>query len=497
MFASLTKRRLLLATGLLVFVILAVGVAARQTLVGWAANSLLQLAGASQVRFSVTQASPWRVVLEDVAGQVRTQAFAAKRISFARAHWWMASLGAVRVEQAWLPVTIDGSDTNPWSWATYKNGTVALSPLQIPAEEISLDGQLVVRAAALPEQALTVKIDAHRTPRNTWEGRAVADGPGLGLQAEGRYDPSTRELAFHLPTVSVDLKLWQDFVQRLVLVPGGAVDISGQLTGNAQGKWAGSTLTAGGSVRLRDGRLSNRERGITADGVEVDLEFKDFEKFETKPGTLRLRTLQVGQLALTAIDAEFALADANKVVVSRATFRTLGGSVAVEPFRYFLNLRELDVVLLVDNISVAEVMALTQDLPAQASGRLDGRLPIHLDPGGLRLGTGWLALKPGVAAQIQFKAAGLLTRGVATSSPSFPVLSKIEAGLLKLRVGSLRLDVRPPNAPAGRSAQLHVEGEPVDPEVKAPVTLDLNVNGPIEKLLNLGLDSRVSLDPGK
>ena len=60
-------------------------------------------------------------------------------------------------------------------------------------------------------------------------------------------------------------------------------------------------------------------------------------------------------------------------------------------------------------------------------------------------------------------------------------------------MNELRLEIYPPNSPPGRTAQLHLAGEPLDPGVKAPVTLDLNVNGPLEKLLNVGLDSRVSI----
>ena len=36
-------------------------------------------------------------------------------------------------------------------------------------------------------------------------------------------------------------------------------------------------------------------------------------------------------------------------------------------------------------------------------------------------------------------------------------------------------------------------GAPTDASVKAPVTLELNVNGPVERLVNLGLDGRVNL----
>jgi len=72
------------------------------------------------------------------------------------------------------------------------------------------------------------------------------------------------------------------------------------------------------------------------------------------------------------------------------------------------------------------------------------------------------------------------------------VLKKVESGLLKMKISELRLDIRPPNEPAGRSALLRISGSPVDASVKAPVSLDLNVNGPLEKLLNLGFDSRLS-----
>ena len=92
---------------------------------------------------------------------------------------------------------------------------------------------------------------------------------------------------------------------------------------------------------------------------------------------------------------------------------------------------------------------------------------------------------------------GLLTGGASPSSPSYGVLQKVESGLLRLHLTELRIDVRPPNAPPGRSAQLHLVGEPVDPGVKAPVTLDLNINGPLERLLNLGLDRRVNFGAGK
>ena len=493
----LNKRRLLLVGTSFALVLLTGLLLARVALTGMAVGSLLRLGGASEISFHVTSASPWRVVVENLGFKVRTQLFAAHRVTFSRLHWWTPSLGTVKVEEARVPLTIDGSDTNPQDWPTYQNGTAAVAPTSLPLDELSIDGQLIIQAAALPDQALTVKFEARPSGGGKWSGQVAADGPGLGVKGGGSFDPAKNELAFQASELSLDLKLWQGFVQRLVLLPGGAWDIEGRLTGSVTGRLVGKDLVAGGQVQLRAGRVRYAPKDITAEGIEADLEFTDLDKFVTKPGTMSVRNLRTGQLALQDIRGEFAFANANQITVTHASLRALGGSVATEPFTYFLNQRELSAVLLVDGISVEEVLALTQDLPAKAVGRVNGRLPVRIDGSGLRLGTGWLALKPGVYAELQLSAGGLLTNGVAPGSASYSVLKKIESGLLKLKLGELRLDIRPPNVPAGRSAQLHLSGEPVDPEVKAPVVLDLNVNGPIEKLINLSMDSRVSFGGSK
>ena len=485
-------RRVSLVVAVLLLGLLALLAGGRQYWVTWALETGLRRAGAEEIGFNVTQVSPGRIEIADLHFRVRALSVSIRRVTSVRDHWWTPSLGVVRVEEFQAPLTIDDSDTNPWAWATYRNGGSGSLPVKMPVEQIFLDGQVLVQAAALKDQAVSVKVEISRLEGDRWSGMVRADGAGLVLRATGELDPAAQALIFELGESAVDLAVWQGFVQRLVLFPGGALELAGKITADAKGRYAGKTLNASGQVRLRDGSARNAARGVTATGIEADLAFADFARFQSKPGTLRVSEIRVGQLVLRDVAAGFAFAGPAEIDVSQASLQALGGRVAAEPFKYFLNLRELEAVLSVDGISVAEVMALTPDLPAKASGQVNGRLPIRIDSGGLRLGSGWLELRPGVYAEVQFKASGLLTGGLAAGSPSYAVLQKIEAGLLKLKLTTLRLEVRPPDAPAGRSARLHLEGEPVDREVKAPVILDLNVNGPIERLLDLGLDSRVS-----
>jgi hypothetical protein len=494
MTAVRNKRRLLLGASLGVLLALAVLWGARLVVTGWVIGLLLQSAGASQASFQVTQASPWQVVLEDIGFQMRAQTFAAKRVAFARNHWWVPSLGKVRVEQARIPLTIDGSDTNPWSWAAYDNNQTPVEPWQVPLDELSVDGKLVVQAAALPAQELSVQVNARLTPQKIWEGRVQATGPGLAVAGELTYDMAKDAVDFQLPAVSLDLQDWQAFVRRLVVLPGGQWELAGKFAGSAEGRLAGKKLTSRGALHLREGRAAHPQGTVVAEGIEADLEFTDLAEVVTKPGALRIREVRTGQLALRDLEAELALAGTNKIAVSRVSFKALGGTVSrPSPSTISRTAANWRPSCWWTASTSRKSWRLTRDLPAKGeSAGWTVRFPLRLDDSGVRLGTGWLQLKPGVHAEIQFNATGLLTGGAAPSSPSYAVLKKVESGLLKLKVSELRLDIRPPNAPAGRTARLHLAGAPVDPDVKAPVILDLNVNGPLEKLINLGLDSRLS-----
>ena len=462
-----SKRRLFLGAGGLSLATLLMLLLARLKITGLVVSALLHLGGASEINLSVTQASPWRVVVAGLRFHVRSQAFSARRVTITRRHWWTPSLGAVQVEQARVPVTIDGSDTNALNWVTYQNSRAKVQPWQIPLDELAVDGELVVQAAALPAQVLTGKIAARLSPGKTWEFRVRADGPGLAGQAEGSYDVAGDDLTFKVPDMALDLKTWQNFVQRLILLPGGPWELAGQLTGRVEGRMLQKKITATGAVQWREGKAASRQRAILGEGIEAHLEFTGLAPISTKPGNLRIRELRTGRLVLRGLESGLALRGANKIAVSHASFQALGGTVAMEPFDYFPALRELETAVRVDGASLVEVMELTRDLPAMVTGRLNGRFPIRVDDRGLRFGPGSLELKPGVPARLEFTA----------------------GNRRKLQLTELHLAIRPPGAPPGCSAQLHLVGVPEDREGIAPIVLDVNVTGPLERYLHLDLES--------
>lgn len=474
----------------------------RQPLLGAAITASLERAGAGDVALAVTRATPWSVELENVGFNLRTQRVDARRVTLARDRWWQPSLGELQIEGLVLPVRVDGSGTNPWNWATYA-GTGEFDAgggMPLPVEEISVEGQIVVQVAALPDRPVEVKFHARESGDEQWEGEIEARAPGFSAKSTATYSLASGDVAFRIERSEIDLTVWHRIIERLITVPGGGGwDVAGKLSGAAEGAWSGvdRKLVAKGDISLREGSVRYPEHDLTAAGVEADFTFTDFDAMQSEPGLVRIASLTSGKLSLTNVEARFAFKGPESLAVDAVQFEAFGGTVSADPFKLFLNLREIDATVTVERLDIAQLLALTEKVPAKARGRVDGKLPIHFDGSGIRFGTGWLALTQGVPAELELQAEGLLTGGTDRRSPSYAVLKKVESGLLRLRLNQLRLEVRPPNAPPGRSAVLHLKGEPVDPEVKAPVTLDLNINGPIERLINLGLDDRVSVGTGR
>jgi hypothetical protein len=476
----ITPRRLVAA----VATVLVLGVATlvvRPWLGGYAIRIALGMAGATGIRFNTVAVAPWRVVVEDLQFRLQSQDFIARRLTLDRPRWWRASLGKVQVEDAQVTVTIDGSDTNPWAWSTFDGEVDPAEPISLPVESLVMNGTVTVRAALQPDQPLVVKLEGAPKGKSDWVGSLLVDGPGFKLAAGGTMLGWGTELDFQVHSAELDLKIWQGFIQRNLLLPGGPWAFGGRLTGVGEGHVTARRFAATARVSLRDGWMRASTRDITAEGVEADLEFSDLWKFRTKSGQLRVKELRAGRLPLREVTAEFGLWGAQAITVNRAAFAALGGRAEVGPFRYFLNQREVAASLQVENLELEQVMKLATGSTVTVSGRVSGSLPLQIQSTGVRLDPGFLALVPGSAAELECNVSGLLRSGATISDESLAVLKVTGSKPLRLRLDELRLDIRQPDIPLGCSARVHLAGQTED----GPVGFDFNVNGSIESYLDV------------
>lgn len=455
--------------------------AVRFWLGGYAVRTVLGMAGAADIRFAQVRATPWRVVVEGLHFTVRTQEFAARRVTVEREKWWMASLGNVRIEGAEVPVTLDGSDVDPWRWSTYDEAGLGDEPVNLPFQALDLDGELIVRMATLPDMPVTMKLEARPKGSASWVGSLVAEAAGFRLAGDGALLRAGQELDFQVHSAELDLDTWSGQIQRLVPLPGGPWTMGGKLTGVGEGKVTAKRFAATARVSLREGRMRAGTQDIAATGIEAELEFSDLWKFRTKSGEARLAELRVGRLPLANVVADFGLWGGQTVIINSARFEALGGRAVVQPFRYQLNLRTVGATVEVENLDLAAALGLAERVPAQLSGRVDGTLPLRIHESGVQLDSGQLQLHEGSVAELRINSAVLLRSGAAMPAETLGVLKTAGHEPLLIRLGELRFDIRPAGIPLGSSARLTAAGD----TERGPVSFVFNVNGPVEKYLRV------------
>ena len=448
---------------------------------GYAVRTVLEMAGASDIRFQAVRGTPWHLEVDGLSFQVETQAVAARRVTLDRPHWWMASLGAVRVEGLELPVFLDGSDVNPWNWATYGNAPANGEAVQLPLTTVELDGHIIVRMAALPDMPVAVKLEGRPKSGTSWIGSLVAEAPGFRLAGSGSLLRAGQELEFQVHSSELDLGVWSQQIQRLVTLPGAPWKLAGKLTAVAEGNVTAKRFASTARVSLRGGKMRVLARDIAVEGAEADLEFSDLWKYRTKSGELRLGELRVGRLAVRDIKADVGLWGAQTLIVNAAQGSALGGTLAVAPFRTRRDQRELILKLEANELDAAQLLALAPETPAQVGGKFDAILPLRILSSGVRCEPGTLTLAPGSAGVMQLNPAALLRSDAKLDDASTKTLKAAGSDPVRLRLSELRLDIRAPDLPLGSSARVSFAGE----SEGGPVAASLNINGSIERYLEL------------
>jgi hypothetical protein len=89
---------------------------------------------------------------------------------------------------------------------------------------------------------------------------------------------------------------------------------------------------------------------------------------------------------------------------------------------------------------------------------------------------------------------GALSRWFSLENPAHGMLQRIELGQAPLAVENLRLQLYPDGAGGARSARVEVVARTTGVgDVVEKVTFTVNVSGPLDQVLRLGLDNRAKI----
>ena len=350
--------------------------------------------------------------------------------------------------------------------------------------------------------ALQWEIVAQRTTGTTRHVVIAAQGNGARVRAEADFDVRTGGGSWVLHDAVLDGRFWfAPFFQWLGGAVAGIVG-GGELRLQGRGTFRGGMPAGNVAVTFRRGNLRSAEGKWTLDGISLDGEFAIDGRERTvqsaSPVKIFVQTISTSRYGARNFSIEGRLTDLRSLRVETAHIEIAGGDAVASPCIVSLIPFEIQVDVAFKRVGLQDIAALVPGLLSDARGRVDGRAHVGWTPGGgLQLGDAAISANNDEPTEIRLAPfPGLITDYVPQSVrekvlQQYPGLGLIETGKVPLRSTLLEAVYTPKGDASGRTAYVHLMGGPVDPKLRAPVDLEINVRGPIQPLIKFGTDPRL------
>lgn len=256
-------------------------------------------------------------------------------------------------------------------------------------------------------------------------------------------------------------------------------------------------LSVAGGVPSWKATVSVSDASVSAQGAPVPLSVKDVGVRGSAEGTGRLVKVSpcmvwfggatVGAIPLGRSHATI-IADGGHVMVSEAALGFCGGTIRL--YSLILNLENLSTgfTLMLDGLQLSDFLTLFPQLHGStATGRLYGRMPLRVTKETeLRLGESFLYTPPGESGIMKISDPRILTDLLAQAGLPPAVCESLGQALRDMEYEVLRLDLVNPRQEDGRVA-IRLRGKTAGTATPTPVNINTNINGPIERFLNLAI----------
>lgn len=375
--------------------------------------------------------------------------------------------------------------------ASADSARAASAEFFFPALEGKLEGNFTpTKFPGAPELHWTAVV------RNAGSGVRLAEvtieGPGTLLKAEARLDASGAG-TWRLTEAQIDLGPWFAALMPALGDTFAGFTASGAITATAEGAWRGGKLEGKATLSLRDGRIENTEQKLLFEGVAFALAIEDLAQFRTAPAQeLTWTGGKYDVVRLGAGRVVFALLS-DHIQVAEASLAAFGGQLALGAFAIVFSQPDIAVEAKVAALELGELLPLLPPVLAAARGRVDGNVVLHRRADGIEIGKGRLSLRAGDVAEIRLAPTpGLISGSLPPAVLKYyPGLGQIETGQIPLQADLLEMEFTPDGDAQGRTASIRLGGGPVDPKLRAPIDLTVNVRGPLDELIKFSTNSRL------
>lgn len=317
---------------------------------------------------------------------------------------------------------------------------------------------------------------------------AQAPAETLAVSGELALPQGERVGEWRIDAGRISLAAWQSTLRAWLPTAAAAWELAGEVQLSGQGPWPWREEAGGVAMQVNVSDLA-----VADPGREFSWRAGRLDGRLTGAGALRMRVYfesgQLGSWILGPTSLLLLRADAAAPwQLAEARVEIAGGRVEIKPLAWAGPPERLEAEMQVRGLALALLQPFLGEVLASAVGRVEGDLQVTWTAhDGWDLSAGRLQLMAGFPAKVHLQARpGLLTADISADHPAHGPLRRIELGATGLAVKVLRIELLR-SGPADQAAgRMHLEAEPMDPGLIAPVILDVNVHGDIKELISLG-----------
>lgn len=337
------------------------------------------------------------------------------------------------------------------------------------------------KSARFAPLAVTARADRRPGAPIRFEGEAAA-GAVARITGTGRHDPDTGAGALDLRVPPVSFKESGPQLASVVPAVAGIADPqAGTLAATGRIAWTRTGLDSGGEILL-DG-VGGLVGPVTVAGVNGVVRLSSLSPLVIPAGqTLAVALLDVG-VPLTEGEIAFGRDDGGRLSVQRAQWQWAGGTVRAEPFTLRAGSTDTTAGLLAEGVDLGRLLDLVAVDGLAATGRLDGRIPVRVRDGTVRIEDGTLrAQGPGTISYDPADPPSFLDGDPGSAT------DLLRGALTDFRYTGLVLMV---DGTAGGELGVRLTIEGANPQFYDgyPVKLNLNVSGALDRILRRSLDA--------
>lgn len=400
--------------------------------------------------------------------------------------------------------------------------TTSFSPIGVSSATAStLSGELQWGEA--PRIRWSIELTSSQSAQPTQAAlRSTVQAEGLSGDFQVTLDGVRPEGRWQSANTTLDLAQWfQPLVRQAGL--GGrfsAYSASGTVSVTGAGTFRDSVVHGKVAISGDGLSLSGSSPEFFVEGIQLHAEVQELLPLRSgEKQQLSFKRAQISGVDLRDGVLLFTLLDNQRIRIDQLSLQVLGGSVRMGPTVLDFGgppEQTIDAVATMENVSLTELARLLPEIIAEAHGRVSGEMSIRWSPkNGFKLGNGSLRLDRIEAVEIRLTPQpgfltsraperltllppswGFLSRWFSPKNPARETLRQIEMGLMALEVEALNADVFPDGDGEGRTARLTILARPRESTLVKEVTFDVNVSGPLDQVLQLGLQNNVSIKAG-